>query len=360
MSRNWRNAQGVFMVEILTLDYGKLGSAALDEDQELIRNLSAAVGTGRALWTVSDETSTIERLIWTGSGYGEAESFRLDDYFPLPKGKHEVDVEGLALDGRKLWLIGSHSLTRSDPYKNQDDPEEVRIKDLVKPSPRVRRCLLGYLLLSADGTAIETPSDGRGLCLPFDGDGDLRRELARDKHIAPFLALADKENGLDIEGLSVDGERVMLGLRGPVLRSQVALVVALRIAEDGGALRLKRMTRNGPRHWTHFLPLGGAGIRDIQAMGDDLVLLSGPTMGFLAPFATHVWKGAMTADRASLVDPRDVLNGPVEALGGDGKPEVLSWLTLPDGRAGWLVLHDGPGCSRYTKDGRFFADFHPA
>lgn len=347
------------MVETLTLDYGPLGSASSDKDQDLIRNLSAAAGIGKALWTVSDETSTIERLIWQGDRYGDAKSFRLDKYFPLPDGKHEADVEGLALDGKRLWLIGSHSLTRSNPYKDENDPPDDRIREFATVSPRRRRRLLGYLTLSDDGTEIKTPADGTAPCLPFDDDHDLRGELAKDPHIAPFLVLADKENGLDIEGLAVDGKRVTVGLRGPVLRSQVALIVELRIEEENGALSLERLSKDGPRHWTHFLPLGGAGIRDMQVRGKDLVLLSGPTMGFDAPFATYVWKNAMTTKGPVLVDSRNVEPGPIKTLGGDGKPEALSWLELPDGRTGWLMLHDAPACSRFTKDGCFHADFHP-
>lgn len=349
------------MVETLFLDFGRWGSAACDKEQDLIRNLSAAAAIGKALWTASDETSTIERLVWTGTGYGNAKSFRLDDYFPLPARKHEVDVEGMALDGRKLWLIGSHSLTRSNPHKDKNDPAPKRISDFAEPSKRIRRCLLGYLTLSEDGTSIDDAADRRAPCLPFEqDDNDLRGELAKDPYIAPFLALADKENGLDIEGLSVDGKRVLLGLRGPVLRSQVALIVELRIEEKDGVLHLKHLSKDGPRHWTHFLPLDGVGIRDMQARGDDLVLLSGPTMGFDAPFATHVWKGGMTADGPTLVDPKDVKRGPITALGGGGKPEVLSWLRLPNGREGWLVLHDAPAETRYTKDGVFHGDFYPA
>ncbi len=348
------------MVEALFLDYGPLGSAASDTDQDLIRNLSAAAGIGKVLWTASDETSSIERLVWTGTGYGDARSYRLDDYFPLPAGKHEVDVEGLVLDGRKLWLIGSHSMTRSNPYKDKDDPAPDRIREFAETSKRVRRRLLGYLTLSADGTCIENQADRNAPCLPFDqDDDDLRGELAKDPHIAPFLALADKENGLDIEGLSVDGNRVLIGLRGPVLRSQVALIVELHIEEKDGVLRLTRLSKDGPRHWTHFLPLGGVGIRDMQVRGNDLALLTGPTMGFDSPFATHIWKGAMTADGPTLVDPKDLKRGPIAKLGGDGRPEVLSWLRLPNGREGWLVLHDAPAASRYNKDGVFHADFYP-
>lgn len=43
------------------------------------------------------------------------------------------------------------------------------------------------------------------------------RSGAADPHFAPYLAIPGKGNGFDIEGLAVDGQRLFLGLRGPVL-----------------------------------------------------------------------------------------------------------------------------------------------
>ncbi len=56
---------------------------------------------------------------------------------------------------------------------------------------------------------------------------DLRDLLEDDEHLAPFLAIPGKDNGLDVEGIAVRGDRVLLGLRGPVLRGW-ALVLELR------------------------------------------------------------------------------------------------------------------------------------
>lgn len=51
------------------------------------------------------------------------------------------------------------------------------------------------------------------------------------------MAIPSKDNGLDIEGLAVDGRRLLLGLRGPLLRGWSA---PLEIAAEasGGQLRL--------------------------------------------------------------------------------------------------------------------------
>ena len=58
---------------------------------------------------------------------------------------------------------------------------------------------------------------------------DLTEALRGDEHLGSFLAIPGKDNGFDIEGLAVAGERLFIGLRGPVLRGwAVILEVELR------------------------------------------------------------------------------------------------------------------------------------
>ena len=45
------------------------------------------------------------------------------------------------------------------------------------------------------------------------------------------MRLPSKDNGLDIEGLAVLGNRVYLGLRGPVLRGR-AIILELELEES--------------------------------------------------------------------------------------------------------------------------------
>jgi hypothetical protein len=74
--------------------------------------------------------------------------------------------------------------------------------------------------------------DRRAACLRVGGSGGgLARWLRKDPHLAPFLKVPTKENGLDVEGIAVRGERVWLGLRGPVLDGQ-AVVLDLALKES--------------------------------------------------------------------------------------------------------------------------------
>ena len=41
----------------------------------------------------------------------------------------------------------------------------------------------------------------------------LTRALPHDPHFGPYMAIPGKDNGFDIEGLAVDGRRLLFGLR---------------------------------------------------------------------------------------------------------------------------------------------------
>src|SRR5512144_2566761 len=74
--------------------------------EKLRKGLSAVVLDGDELWTVSDETTSIERLVRLASTsvrepqYGRHASFALDSLFelPVPSGSsgREIDIEALA------------------------------------------------------------------------------------------------------------------------------------------------------------------------------------------------------------------------------------------------------------------------
>ncbi|MFO0119910.1 MAG: DUF3616 domain-containing protein, partial [Cyanobium sp.] len=85
--------------------------------------------------------------------------------------------------------------------------------------------VLGCLRLNGEGLPVA------GQRLAFDaaaGRDALSQVLAADPLIAPFLKIPSKENGLDIEGIAARAERLLVGLRGPVLRG-IALVLDLHL-----------------------------------------------------------------------------------------------------------------------------------
>lgn len=69
----------------------------------------------------------------------------------------------------------------------------------------------------------------------------VRKMLATDPVIGEFVGLPCKENSLDIEGLAVRGNTVLLGLRGPVITGWAILVRMEMKATKSGALKPRKL-----------------------------------------------------------------------------------------------------------------------
>ncbi|MEI2780992.1 MAG: DUF3616 domain-containing protein [Candidatus Competibacter sp.] len=170
----------------------------------------------------------------------------------------------------------------------------------------------------------------------------LTRVLASDEHLGPFLAIPGKDNGFDIEGLAVADDRVFVGLRGPVLRGW-AVVLELALEEqDTTTLTLKPIGPDGRPYRKHFLDLGGLGVRDLCAQGDDLLVLAGPTLTVAGPQKIFRWPGGARPDRESLVFGKDLPT--VLDVPGDAGPEQAEGMALLDCNGGEgrsiLVVYD--------------------
>ena len=362
-----RPAKPVGVVPLDLTHHDRLGPAV---DQAIRNNLSVLEVTGDTLWTASDETASIERLVTTdrGASYGDHRSFKLGDYFDLPEPDGEVDIEGVAAEGHWLWVTGSMSLARKKPKPGETDPKAA-LERLTQVKTDPNRWLLGRIpcLPAADGAhALHrsvTLADGTHLeaaCLKLSAKGanPLTKALKGDEHLARFLEVPAKENGFDVEGLAVaPGKhgvaRVFLGLRGPVLRGW-AVVLELEI-EMGkhGRLRLCGIGPDDEPYRKHFLDLDGLGIRDMKVRGDDLLLLAGPTMDLDGPVAVWRWpEGLLATDqdvvpRSRLVRVLDVPHG----VGFD-HAEGMCLRTLPgEDRPRLLVAYDNPGKDRMHRDG---------
>ena len=325
-------------------------------------NLSAVRSDGPVLWVAGDETATVERLVATDDGWGAQESFALADLVPLPgeDDAEEADVEGLARDGDFLWAVGSHSLRRRRVKDHHDGAKALRRLATVTGQAN-RQVLLRLPVQQVDGLprpVRELVVDGQvHRAASFGSRGrDLRDLLADDEHLAPFLPLPGKDNGLDVEGVAVRGDRVYLGLRGPVLRGW-AVVLEVRPfvdPDDPARLRLHELD-DGRRYRKHVLDLAGLGVRDLCPQGDDLLVLAGPTMDLDGPVRVHRWHGAMGVDAPTVVRG-DALTAEVELPYGVGcdHAEGIGLLGPPeDGRL--LVVYDSPSPQR-LEGGSVLAD----
>ncbi|TDC36983.1 DUF3616 domain-containing protein [Actinomadura sp. KC345] len=346
----------------------ELHFAEESRDAETHTNLSAVRQDGRCLWVAGDETATVERLTALAgedgrvTGYGGQLTVRLADLVPLPAGAdQEADIEGLARGDGWLWAIGSHSLKRK-----KIKPEHGGRKSRKRLATVVRednRFILARLPLvdGEDGLPEIVAADGDRTAAVLGMDKDSITDLLEDDpHLAPFLAIPSKDNGIDIEGVAAHGDRLYVGLRGPVLRGW-AVLIEIRPDTDPGdprRLRLLPVGDDGALYRTHFMDLGGLGIRDLCPHGDDLLVLTGPSMDLDGPVRVVRWRNAATADA-----PEIVTSAELEVLGdlpygeGDDHAEGIAVLDEPNG-AGFrlLVVYDSPAAGRLTAGGGVIAD----
>ena len=332
--------------------------------------LSAAVFVGDDLWVACDELTSVERLSPDGErGFAGQRSFELHGPLKLPaagmkKVDQEIDVEGLDFAGGYLWLVGSHSVKRKklDAGKHKDDTGEANIDRLRKTEAEGNRYLLARVPVVSDGETGESvlaaaSADGSltAAQLPCTlADSALTRAVVEgdedgkpDRHLAPWLPLPGKDNGFDIEGLAVAGERVFLGLRSPVLRGW-AVVLELR-PEDGaaGELKLKKIGPKGRAYRKHFLDLGGLGVRSLGTDGDDLLVLAGPPMTHDGPVRVFRWKGGAVVGAESVVWAAELGRPALTIPHGEGADRAEGMVLVPGANPpAVLVVYDAPSEAR--------------
>jgi hypothetical protein len=324
-------------------------------------NLSGAAFSGDWLWVAGDEAAGIERLRRlppVGSEalrFGEPKSFALADLLDLPgAADDEADIEGIAVSDGWLWLVGSHGLKRKNAKPGKDDADNA--KRLTKITLDGNRRLLARIAIdTVEGvpTLVRKAAGGRR-AMRLKGDSQhnqLTRLLEDDPHLGPFLEIPGKDNGFDVEGLAVNGDRLLLGLRGPVLRGW-ALLLEIAVETHHDELRLAALDGHGGLLRKHFLPLSGMGTRDLQLADDDLFVLAGPTMVLDGDIRLLRWPGARQAlaGNAAAVRFAEAFEAGVELPHSPGTDRAEAFCALPESLAGgspaWLVLYDAPSPAR--------------
>ncbi|MEP9319646.1 DUF3616 domain-containing protein [Pseudomonas sp. LABIM340] len=343
--------------------------------------LSAVLQIGRSLWVANDETTRLELLSLTSSTeadplrWGEHQSLSLEDYFELPSPAddagetEEADIEGLAYSSetKYLWLVGSHSLKRKKA--SPDRPLARNMERLADISADGNRFLLARIpLRQEDGLHLpagNSAEDGR-VAARLHGDttgSDLTAALEDDEHLGPFLSIPGKDNGFDIEGLAVAGNRLFVGLRGPVLRGwAVVLEIEPEVVPDAAdELRLREIGAGGRRYRKHFLDLGGLGIRDLCVQGDDLLILAGPTMDLDGPVSLYRWpRGAIPEGESLLFGEQLEKLFDVDFGEGDDHAEGLCLLQLEATAVPrLLIVYDAASAARKPTPASVEVDVFP-
>ncbi len=119
----------------------------------------------------------------------------------LFKGKKEdgkeMDIEGLAVEGDTVFVIGSHSAVRSrakEDKSHKKNRKTFRDKKIEQPESRD---WLYRIILDAQGQEL------------VKNKVSLRDLIDDDAVLKTFSAIPSKENGIDIEGIAVRGESLI-------------------------------------------------------------------------------------------------------------------------------------------------------
>lgn len=337
-------------------------------DKDLRAGLSAVARTGRYLWVAGDEQISIQRLEKSPEGgYGKAVSFHLGDYVELISTKDEMDVEGMDYDGRYLWIIGSHSLKRSNIKDKTNNPAK-EINKLSKVNSDPNRILLLRIPCLPNEEGVYTLHQS---CADPDNPGQLlqaaklkhgkknsqlSKVLKKDQHLKAFMKIPGKDNGFDIEGLAAYRDRLFIGLRGPVLRGWAILLEVRLELNSKGLLKLRLLNSRRDRYFKYFVNLNGMGIRELAVDEKGLLILAGPTMDLDGTMAVYRWHNVLEAQEDHLIsrdDLEELVTLPYNnTTHGINKAEGM--VVLENGAL--VVVYDSPGPERCQGEHGVLAD----
>jgi len=239
--------------------------------------------------------------------------WRLHERLALAKRDQETDIEAITFGGDCLFVIGSHSHRRRrmrpefSARKNRQ-----RLHEIDPDSSRNRLYQVPFDPKSGELGKVD--------CI------DLSKRVRKDPLLKPFFGLPSKENGIDIEGMTFQDKRLYLGFRGPVLRENYVPVMVFDF--------------DRPKDYgLRFVRLEGQGIRDMAALEQGFLILSGPVNDAPGPFCLWWWDGADQVPGKDRTVQDAVMLGAVSTPGG-AKAEGLALLSQSDGRADILVVYE--------------------
>jgi hypothetical protein len=179
----------------------------------------------------------------------------------------EMDLEGIAVDGSTVYVLGSHSSRRKKVDAKKENRVANRAALMSAPQAQPARDVLLRFTLGDDGqpAAIERTS--------------LRPYLAATEPFRSFGRVASKENGVDLEGLAAWRGNLYVGFRGPVLRGNFTPILRCGF---GSPIVTPELL---------FVDLGGRGVRDLAHARGGLLILAGPVGDGPGSYQLYFWDG---------------------------------------------------------------------
>lgn len=215
-------------------------------------NASAAVMLDDHWFAVASDESNIVQVYPVDSDGPSVAGLDLSHFAGVFGGSTEIDLEGAARIGDRIYWIGSHG-------RNRDG----------KPRPNRQRLLATRI--EKDGTTMRLVPEGKAYPgLLNDLLSDPRYEKLGLRRAA---ANSPEQGGINIEGLGATADGgLLVGFRSPLVDGKTLLVPLLNPAEmvEGGKARLGDPV---------LLDLGGLGVRDLVRAGTEQFIIGGGVKG---------------------------------------------------------------------------------
>jgi hypothetical protein len=241
-----------------------------------------------------------------------------------------LDGEGVAYAEPFFYVVGSHGCSRK------------------KDKFQLSSFILARIRVDSQGRPVDTA--GRVL-----GEAEFSKAVQTTYRVSDWLQRAkgvkgffaenlEEEDGLNIEGIAIQGDRIWFGLRAPVKKAskdgamfkKQAFVVGGNIAdlfEPGN-----KPSKAEPE--MAFFDLAKLGIRDLAALPDGrLLALAGAANGDEVPFKLFV--ADPRNNQAKLIGTLAEVLGMVKGELVRGKAEGLTLLEVAPGSAQAVILFDG-------------------
>lgn len=223
----------------------------------------------------------------------------------------EMDIEGIAVEGNYLYVIGSHSSRRNTVKPDKSYKNNRKTFHNKRIDDEVNRDWLYRLKVDAQMQLTEKKRI------------TLRSIIQKHKVLKTFSQIPSKENGIDIEGIAVVDNWIYAGFRGPVFRDNYVPVLKLKFDDPENTASLL---------WVNF---SGGGIRDMAKVDDGFLIISGPVGDGPGTYSVHHWDG------------RDMIPGKKREQAEIGKVIKLGEIDPPEGgkAEGILVVGENDGGS---------------
>lgn len=245
--------------------------------------------------SVGDKDKNYIQLLKKGAG----ENYEVHSNILLFEGSEtegkEMDIEGLATEGDKVFVVGSHSSKRKVIKENKKYKKNREKFHKDKVEDERNRDWLYQLTIDSQGEEVTREKI------------TLRKIIESDSVLKTFRNIPSKENGIDIEGLAAKNEWLYIGFRGPVFRGNYVPVMKLKFDDPEGTYKLL------------YVELNGLGIRDMTSVSDGFLIVAGPVGDGPASYQLYHWDG------------KDVIPGKDLAVKDIGKISLLSEIIPPEG-----------------------------